>query len=89
MASQLLAQWKSEALSSDEGHLLANFGDSDASYTIAYNLFWDRLLDTGLISDTVGILTEIQRLPVIIDNSSLDLSVSSGILAKSNHLGAA
>ena len=56
IATQYATEWTREALA-DDGHMLANFGDangfSSQSWTIGYNLFADRLLQTNLINQTV------------------------------------
>ena len=60
IASHYAAEWTREALA-DDGHMLANFGDangfSSQSWTIGYNLFADRLLQTYLVDQTVRALS--------------------------------
>ena len=53
IAARYAAAWHGTALSTD-GHILANFGDPSSSWTLGYNLFADRLLQTNTISDDVS-----------------------------------
>lgn len=64
VSAQYTKTWSSSALASD-GHVLANFGDSDDSWTTAYNLFADRLLQTNLIDEAVSILFSVSDSPRI------------------------
>ncbi|KAI0793192.1 hypothetical protein C8Q75DRAFT_840168 [Abortiporus biennis] len=58
IATNYANQWQSMALSKDQTHLVADYGD-DGSWTLAYNLYADRLLQTQLVSDSVyQLLTE-------------------------------
>ena len=52
-SAQYAKAWMSSALAPD-GHILANFGDPSTSWTNAYNLFADRLLQTNIIDPAVG-----------------------------------
>ncbi|EMD33491.1 hypothetical protein CERSUDRAFT_108226 [Gelatoporia subvermispora B] len=48
-ASAFIKTWQSLALSSDQQHLLLDYGDSDATWSLAYNLYADRLLGLNLV----------------------------------------
>ncbi|KAI0793185.1 hypothetical protein C8Q75DRAFT_548169 [Abortiporus biennis] len=52
IATSYANQWQILALSSDLSHIVADYGD-DGSWTLAYNLFADRLLQTKLVSDNI------------------------------------
>ncbi|KAI0793186.1 hypothetical protein C8Q75DRAFT_804004 [Abortiporus biennis] len=52
IATTYANQWQTLALSSDLTHIVADYGD-DGSWTLAYNLFADRLLQTKLVSDDI------------------------------------
>jgi len=51
-ASTLASSWQSLALSQDGSHLVAAYGN-DQSWTLPYNLYADRLLQTSLISNDI------------------------------------
>ena len=42
-------------LAADGSHILAQFEDDSTSWTLCYNLFADRLLQLGVVDDTVRI----------------------------------
>ncbi|KAJ3489051.1 hypothetical protein NLI96_g2424 [Meripilus lineatus] len=46
-------QWRASALSSDQSHILANFGDSGDSWSLMYNLYADKLLGTKVVGDDI------------------------------------
>ena len=47
------------ALSSDKQQILGRFGDdTGSSWSLAYNLYADRLLGTNLVPDSVGVMIE-------------------------------
>ena len=47
--------WQSLALSPDQSHLLASYGDASTSSALMYNLFADLLLRTGVVSSAVRV----------------------------------
>ncbi|KZT10664.1 uncharacterized protein LAESUDRAFT_643335, partial [Laetiporus sulphureus 93-53] len=51
-ASAYASTWQSLALSSDDDNFLFSYGDT-GSWALMYNLYADRLLQTGLIDDTL------------------------------------
>ncbi|OCH88863.1 DUF1793-domain-containing protein [Obba rivulosa] len=48
----LIGEWESLALSSDQQHLLLDYGD-ESSWALVYNLYADRLLGTNLVNSSV------------------------------------
>lgn len=52
-ADAMAASWHSLALSSDESHFLGVYGEQQ-SWALMYNIYADRLLDTGIVNQTVG-----------------------------------
>ncbi|TCD69631.1 hypothetical protein EIP91_006856 [Steccherinum ochraceum] len=54
-SSQTLLQlWQTSSVSSDGTHVLASFGDQNqSSWTLPYNLFADKLLQTNIINDNL------------------------------------
>lgn len=52
-ANAMAASWHSLALSSDGSHFLEAFGD-EKSWALMYNMYADRLLDTGIVNQTVS-----------------------------------
>lgn len=60
----MAASWHSLALSSDGSHFLGAYGDEQSS-ALMYNIYADRLLDTGIVNQTVsrlGIFTQLYAL---------------------------
>jgi hypothetical protein len=53
MASSLYSQWKGLALASDQ-HLVAIYGLPN-TWTLGYNIFADRWLNTSVVESSVGI----------------------------------
>ncbi|VDC04721.1 unnamed protein product [Peniophora sp. CBMAI 1063] len=49
---QLYSQWATAALAPDN-HLRFSFNDTDASFSLGYNIFWDLALGTGLLDQTI------------------------------------
>ncbi len=47
--------WQSMALSADGQHVLSSYGDPDRSWSLLYNLFADKLLQTNVVRDNVYI----------------------------------
>ncbi|KAJ3539023.1 hypothetical protein NM688_g6428 [Phlebia brevispora] len=52
-STALAKQWQSQALSSASQHILTSFGDPDTSWSLSYNLFADRLLNTTVVPSSV------------------------------------
>ncbi|EMD33464.1 hypothetical protein CERSUDRAFT_118047 [Gelatoporia subvermispora B] len=52
-SSALIKTWESLALSSDQQHLLLDYGDLDATWALVYNLYADRLLGLDLINPSI------------------------------------
>lgn len=52
-ANAMAASWHSLALSSDGSHFLGAYGDQQ-SWALMYNIYADRLLDTGIVNQTVS-----------------------------------
>ena len=59
VASNYVEQWQKLALSSDQSHIVAQYGQ-DASYSLLYNLFAHKLLQLDLLSDSVSIQTSVE-----------------------------
>ncbi len=53
ISQSYVQQWLSLAVSSDNSHLLGNFGNESPS-GVMYNLFADKLLQLGLIPQSVS-----------------------------------
>ncbi|EMD37367.1 hypothetical protein CERSUDRAFT_114040 [Gelatoporia subvermispora B] len=51
-ATQLMSEWDMLAYSSDQSHVLMDYGD-ESSWALMYNLYPDRLLGTNLINSTI------------------------------------
>ena len=52
-SSGLLREWTSLAMSSDQSHILGFYGEENST-SLLYNIYADRLLGTGLFSQSVG-----------------------------------
>ena len=53
VSARYVKDWTASALASD-GHVLSNLGDATNSWTIAYNLFADKLLQTNRFDQNVS-----------------------------------
>lgn len=48
------------ALSTDGQHVLSSYGDPDQSWSLLYNLYADKLLQTNVVGDNVGLLSRLK-----------------------------
>ena len=81
-AKTLYSQWSANALASD-GHMRLSFDVSDPSFSLGYNIFWDLLLETGLLNTTVVdaqtryIANDIQSFGVATDSTNTSVVSAS------------
>ncbi|KAH9942418.1 uncharacterized protein BXZ73DRAFT_40863 [Epithele typhae] len=76
-ATELYNQWLSLALSSDKSRILGKYNDESSS-SLMYNLFADRWLGTGLVSeDLLNDATAYYKTLLTGDSSTLGLSLDS------------
>ena len=54
VSSSYATTWQSLALSSDHQHILLSYEGDSSSWSMLYNLYADKLLSTGVISDDVS-----------------------------------
>ncbi|KAJ3555355.1 hypothetical protein NM688_g2626 [Phlebia brevispora] len=83
VSTALAKQWQSQALSSASQHILASFGDPDTSWSLSYNLFADRLLNTTIVPSSVY-QSETSFLKQLIASSSHGLSVDTNLQGQAN-----
>ncbi len=53
LAATYSSAWQSLALSADDQHILSSYGDSSQSWSLLYNLYADKLLQTNIVGDNV------------------------------------
>ena len=59
----LMTLWTKTALSSDQSHILGVFEDEN-SWSLMYNIYADKLLGTGLLSQSVSESRAVNSIPV-------------------------